>query len=205
MKSTDFLGMVCAIALTASAYAADASKLKTEPVKSTPIAADLDAGKKLYQRWCAQCHGDEGKGDGPAAEFVYPRPRDFTLAIFKVRTTPSGQLPTDHDLFHIISEGLPGTSMPAWKKFIPENERWQLVHYVKTFDSLGLFKEEPAKEQVVIDAPPKMTPELIAKGKDLYQQKKCGQCPPASPNDNLRTSAAGVHEPRRPSNPSPHR
>ncbi|MDP2810134.1 MAG: c-type cytochrome [Rhodocyclaceae bacterium] len=179
MKSTDFLGMVCALAFCANALAAPANnapKLKTEPVKPTPVAADLAAGKKLYQRWCAQCHGDEGKGDGPAADLVYPRPRDFTLAIFKVRTTPSGQLPTDHDLFHIISEGLPGTSMPAWKKFIPENERWQLVHYVKTFDSLGLFKEEPAKEQVVIDASPKMTPELIAKGKELYHQKKCWQC-----------------------------
>jgi DMSO reductase family type II enzyme heme b subunit len=158
------------------ALAADAPKLKTEPVKATPVAADAEAGKRLYQRWCTQCHGDEGKGDGPAADFVYPRPRDFTLAMFKVRRTPSGQLPTDHDLFNIISKGLPGTSMPAWEKFIAENERWQLVHHVKTFDSLGLFKEEPAKEQVLIDAAPKLTPELVAKGKELYQQKKCWQC-----------------------------
>jgi len=162
--------------LAAPAFAADAPKFKTEPVKPTPVAADLEAGKKLYGRWCAQCHGDEGKGDGPAADFVYPRPRDFTLAMFKVRTTPSGALPTDHDLFNIIGKGLPGTSMPAWEKFIPENDRWQLVHYVKTFDSLGLFKEEPVKEQVVIDAPPKVTPELTAKGKALYEQKKCWQC-----------------------------
>lgn len=179
MKSTDFpaaLAALLALATPWPAVAADAPTVKTEPVKPTPVAADLDAGKKLYQRYCSQCHGDEGKGDGPAAEFVYPRPRDFTLAIFKVRTTLSGQLPTDHDLFHIISEGLPGTSMPAWKKYLAENDRWQLVHYVKTFDSLGLFKEEPAKEQVVIDAAPKMTPELIAKGKELYQQKKCWQC-----------------------------
>jgi DMSO reductase family type II enzyme heme b subunit len=176
MTSIDLRVLALAACLAAPAFAADAPKVKTEPVKATPVAADIEAGKKLYSRWCAQCHGDEGKGDGPAADFVYPRPRDFTLAMFKVRKTPSGALPTDHDLFNIISEGLPGTSMPAWKKFIPENERWQLVHYVKTFDSLGLFKEEPAKEQVVIDAPPKMTPELVAKGKELYQQKKCWQC-----------------------------
>ncbi|MBA3904770.1 MAG: hypothetical protein C0522_14045, partial [Rhodocyclaceae bacterium] len=168
--------LLFAALFSCGAFAADAPKVKMEPVKATPVAADLEVGKKLYQRWCTQCHGDEGKGDGPAAEFVYPRPRDFTLAMFKVRKTPSGQLPTDHDLFNIISEGLPGTSMPAWKKFIPENDRWQLAHYVKTFDSLGLFKEEPAKEQVVIDTPPKMTPELVAKGKELYQQKKCWQC-----------------------------
>jgi DMSO reductase family type II enzyme heme b subunit len=162
--------------LAAAAQGAAAPALKLEPVAPTPVAADLEAGKKLYTRWCAQCHGDEGRGDGPAADFVYPRPRDFTLAIYKVRRTPSGALPTDHDLFHIISEGLPGTSMPAWKRFIPEADRWQLVHHVKTFDSLGLFKDEAPKEQIVIDAPPKLTPELIARGKQVYHDKKCWQC-----------------------------
>lgn len=178
MKSTDLSRLLfgAALAVMAAGAAADAPKVKTEPVEPTPVAADLDAGRKLYQRWCVQCHGEEGKGDGPAADFVYPRPRNFTLALFKVRTTPSGQLPTDHDLFNIISKGLPGTSMPAWEKFIPEADRWQLAHYVKTFDELGLFKEEPAKEQVAIDAPPKLTPELVARGKDIYQQKKCWQC-----------------------------
>ncbi len=165
-----------ALLLTTSVLAANAPKVKMEPVKATPVAADLEAGKKLYQRWCTQCHGDEGKGDGPAAEFVYPRPRDFTLALYKVRRTLSGQLPTDHDIFNTISEGLPGTSMPAWKKFISENDRWQLTYYVKTFDSLGLFKDEAPKEQLAIDAPPKVTPELIAKGKELYRSKKCWEC-----------------------------
>jgi DMSO reductase family type II enzyme heme b subunit len=192
MRSTKLIALALTALLASSSFAQDA-KVKREPVKPTPVAADLEAGKKLYQRWCTQCHGDEGKGDGPAADFVYPRPRNFTLAIFKVRTTPSGQLPTDHDLFNIISKGLPGTSMPAWEKFIPEKDRWQLAHYVKTFDELGLFKEEPAKEQVVIDAPPKMTSELIAKGKDLYQQKKCWQCHgPQGRGDGV--SAAGMKD-----------
>ncbi|MBI4740340.1 MAG: c-type cytochrome [Betaproteobacteria bacterium] len=187
------IAFVAALGAGSPAASADAPKVKTGPVKPTPVAADLEAGKKLYRRYCTQCHGDEGKGDGPAADFIYPRPRNFTTAIFKVRTTLSGQLPTDHDLFHIISEGLPGTSMPAWKKFIPENDRWQLVHYVKTFDELGLFKEEPAKEQVVVDAAPKMTAELVAKGKDLYQQKKCWQCHgPQGRGDGV--SAAGMKD-----------
>lgn len=164
------------LALSGLALGAGAPGLKMEPVQPTPVAADPEAGRKLYSRWCAQCHGDEGKGDGPAADFVYPRPRDFTLAIYKVRRTPSGALPTDHDLFNIISEGLPGTSMPAWKRFIPEADRWQLVHHVKTFDSLGLFKDEAPKQQVAIDAPPSVTPELLARGRQLYQDKKCWQC-----------------------------
>ena len=178
---TSIKQLVAALALLAActAHAVDAPKpqaLQFEAVKPTPVAADPVLGRQLYQRYCTQCHGDEGKGDGPAADFVYPRPRDFTLAIFKVRSTPSGQLPTDHDLFRVISEGLPGTSMPAWKKYLSETERWQLAHYVKTFDSLGLFKEEAPKQQVSIGEPPKLTPELIAQGKEIYQAKKCWQC-----------------------------
>ncbi len=155
---------------------AQAETLKLEPVKPTPVAANPEAGKKLYERWCTQCHGLEGKGDGPAADFVYPRPRDFTLALYKVRTTPSGQLPTDHDLFKVISVGLPGTSMPAWEKFISEEDRWQLVHHLKTFDELGLFKEEAPREQLVVTGAPKVDDALIAHGKQVYQDKKCGKC-----------------------------
>ncbi|MDP2751387.1 MAG: c-type cytochrome [Rhodocyclaceae bacterium] len=188
MRATNVLLLL--VLLTSSAFAVD---VKMEPVKPTPVTANTQLGKKLYDRYCSQCHGNEGKGDGPAAEFVYPRPRDFTMAIFKVRTTLSGQLPTDHDLFHLISEGLPGTSMPAWKKFLTVNERWQLVHHVKTFDSLGLFKEEPVKEQVVIDTAPKMTDALIAKGAGLYQQKKCGQCH-GSQGRGDGASAAGMKD-----------
>ncbi|MDP1904735.1 MAG: c-type cytochrome [Pseudomonadota bacterium] len=162
--------------LALAGLAAQAAELKLEPVKPTPVAANPEAGKKLYARWCAQCHGLEGKGDGPAAEFVYPRPRDFTLALYKVRTTPSGQLPTDHDLFKAISVGLPGTSMPAWEKFIGEEDRWQLVHHLKTFDSLGLFKEEAPKQQLVVSGAPKVDDALIAHGKQVYQDKKCGKC-----------------------------
>lgn len=172
-----FLGPgLAALALLVAPAAPGAGKVNLEPVKATPVAANPDLGRQLYERYCAQCHGAEGKGDGPAADFVYPRPRDFTLALFKVRSTLSGQLPTDHDLFKVISKGLPGTSMLAWEKYLKEEERWQLVHYVKTLDSLGLFKEEPPKEQVAVSAAPRVTDELIARGKQVYQDKKCWQC-----------------------------
>jgi len=150
--------------------------LKMEPVKATPAREDRSAGKALYARYCTQCHGDEGKGNGPAADFVYPRPRDFTLALYKVRSTLSGQLPTDHDLFKVISEGLPGTSMPAWSKVLSDNDRWQLVHYVKTFDSLDLFKTEAPGQRIAVGSPPQLSAELIARGKELYQSKKCWEC-----------------------------
>ncbi|MBM3558036.1 MAG: cytochrome c, partial [Alphaproteobacteria bacterium] len=146
------------VALLLLASSAALANVATEPVKPTPVAAVPEQGQQLYRRHCEQCHGAEGKGDGPAADLVYPRPRDFTLALFKVRTTLSGQVPTDHDLFRVISEGMPGTSMPAWKKVLSETERWQLVHHVKTFDDIGVFVDEPAKEQVALGAPPKATP-----------------------------------------------
>lgn len=147
-----------------------------EPVPPTPVAAQKEAGQKLYLTHCSQCHGQTGAGDGPAAERVYPRPRDFTLALFKIRSTPSGQIPTDHDLFHVISEGLPGTTMPAWKKVLSEEERWQLVHHVKTFDTMGIFVEEPATQRILIGQPPPVTGEMVQKGKKLYETKKCWQC-----------------------------
>jgi DMSO reductase family type II enzyme heme b subunit len=170
------LAAVAATLAAVHAYAAPPAGLKTEPVKPTPVAAEPAAGKALYERYCVQCHGAEGKGDGPAADFVYPRPRDFTLGVYKVRSTPSGQLPTDHDLFRVISEGLPGTSMPAWKKFIGEAERWQLVHHLKTLETLGLFKDEAPKEQVSVASAPEITPALVARGKTVYREKKCWQC-----------------------------
>jgi len=174
-KSLNQILTALAFSITCGGVAA-ADKVTTEPVKPTPVAANPELGKKLYDKNCAQCHGAEGKGDGPAADFVYPRPRDFSLALFKVRTTLSGQLPTDHDLFKAISKGLPGTSMPAWEKFLSDEERWQLVHHVKTLDTMGLFKEEPPKEQVVISNPPKVTGELVKHGAQVFQDKKCWQC-----------------------------
>lgn len=176
MTSIDRALLMAALAFGIGVSHAAAPKVKTEPVKATPVAADEKAGKALYDKHCTQCHGDEGKGDGPAADLVYPRPRDFTLGMYKVRSTLSGELPTDHDLFKAISEGLPGTSMPAWKRFLSEFERWQLAHYVKRFEALDLFKDEPVKEQIAIGDPPKMTPELVARGKLVYEQKKCAQC-----------------------------
>lgn len=165
-----------AVAMWLAPAAAGKERVRTEPARPVPVAPDTVLGKRLYDERCAQCHGVQGKGDGPAADFVYPRPRDFTLALFKVRSTLSGQVPTDDDLFRVISEGLPGTSMPAWNRLLTENERWQLVHYVKTFDEIGAFKDDPAKEQIVTRNAPKVTPELVKRGEAIYEAKKCWQC-----------------------------
>ncbi len=98
-------------------------------------AQDTTAGKRVYGKWCAGCHGDTGAGDGPAARFMLPRPRNFTGAVYKIRTTASGQLPTDADLRHAIDGGLPGSAMPAWQGRLSETERRDVTAYLKTFSA----------------------------------------------------------------------
>ena len=66
-------------------------------------AQDTSAGKQVYSKWCAGCHGDNGAGDGLGARHMIPPPRDFTGAIYQIRSTPSGQLPTDADLLRSIT------------------------------------------------------------------------------------------------------
>ncbi len=92
--------------------------IPTNPRESTP--EDVAAGKLLYEANCTQCHGAEGDGQGAMAELLDPRPRDFRRAIYKIRRTPQGELPTDEDLFRIIGDGMSGTSMPAWRDLLSE-------------------------------------------------------------------------------------
>ena len=99
------------------------------------FAQDTTKGKVVYVKWCAGCHGDTGAGDGPAAATMLPRPRNFTGAVYKVRTTASGQLPTDADLMRAIDDGLPGSAMPAWKGRLSDAERRDVMAYLKTFSS----------------------------------------------------------------------
>src|SRR2546427_8166730 len=87
------------------------------------VIQDTTAGKVVYTKWCAGCHGDNGAGDGVGAHRMIPPPRDFTGAIYQIRTTASGQLPTDADLLRAIDEGLAGSAMPAWKGRLSDAER----------------------------------------------------------------------------------
>jgi Cytochrome C oxidase, cbb3-type, subunit III len=79
--------------------------------------AQHGTGRTLYLKYCSQCHGEKGDGEGYAAIHLYPRPRNFTTGKFKIRTTPNGALPTHQDLVNIIRRGMPYTSMPAWSIF----------------------------------------------------------------------------------------
>ena len=139
--------------------------------KQAPEASE--AGKALYEDKCAHCHGIEGAGDGSAAENLLPRPRDFTRGLYKIRSTESGQLPTDQDLFDIISNGMPGSSMPAWGEILTEDEQWQLVAHIKTFYD-GFEDASPRLIDVSGKVP--YSEESVAKGEEFYTNLGCVDC-----------------------------
>ena len=138
----------------------------------TKVVAAVD-GKEVYKKYCVSCHGEEGRGDGPVAEFVFPKPRDFTLGAYKIRTTPSGSLPTDDDIRHAIFYGMPGTSMIPWDLLEPE-EIDALIPVLKGFSEA--FQYRQPKEPVSIGMEPRMTTMTIAKGKKIYEEKECWKC-----------------------------
>lgn len=139
-----------------------------------PLNGEAQRGKGLYRRYCIGCHGEQGDGRGENAPHVDPRPRDFTIGTFKCRSTPSGSIPLDSDLFDTIERGLYGTAMPPWLP-LTRQQRADLVAYVKSFSPR--FVEEKSGTALEI---PKETPsdqDSIARGRELYQTAmKCSQC-----------------------------
>ena len=135
--------------------------------------AATTAGEKIYLESCAACHGQKGDGKGPEANRLKTKPRDFTGGIYKFRSTPSGSLPLDEDIFQTISRGVRTTSMLA-QLHLSEKERWAVTEYLKTFSER--FKAEKIPEAVAIPASPSPNAELIAFGKRMYIDAGCNQC-----------------------------
>lgn len=140
-----------------------------------PAAAqDTTAGQAVYVRWCAGCHGVDGDGQGPASGYMLPRPRDFTAALYQIRTTGSGELPTDDDILRVINRGIPGTTMPGWSDVLTQQERNELVPYLKTFSRF--FTSLGAPTALDLGSPPRADEAAIAEGAEFYQSIECWQC-----------------------------
>lgn len=142
--------------------------------KPKPTKELLELGKRIYKERCAICHGEKGDAKGEVANLLYPAPRDLTLAVFKIRSTPTGSLPANEDLFRTVSEGMAGTVMFPFKNDLSEKERWAVVYFIKTFSER--WKEEKPEKPVSIGAPPPKTEELLALGEKVYKDLKCWEC-----------------------------
>ena len=136
--------------------------------------AQREAGKPLYVKYCSQCHGEKGDGEGYAAPHLRPRPRNFTTGKFKVRTTGSGALPTHQDLVNIIRRGMPYTSMPAWPN-LSDEEVSNIAYYITTF-SPDFSNPESVPKAVDLPRAPNSTKETIEAGKKLYEETGCVRC-----------------------------
>ncbi|RMF88432.1 MAG: hypothetical protein D6736_10530 [Nitrospinota bacterium] len=104
------------------------------------------------------------------ADYLDPRPRDFTLGSYKLRTTESGEPPLDEDLFQTISRGIPGTAMQGFASILSPEERWQVIYFLKSF-AADLFEEPPVRAE--IGPEPQVS---VEKGKEVYQRAKCWEC-----------------------------
>ena len=155
--------LVCAVTISVRVAAQDVG-----------TDAQRESGKQLYMKFCAQCHGEKGDGEGYATPHLFPRPRDFTTAKFKVRSTPTGALPTHQDLVNIIRRGMPYTSMPAWPT-LSDQEVSDVAHFIKTF-SADFANAGSVPQPVELPSAPKISNESIELGKKLYVETGCVKC-----------------------------
>jgi cbb3-type cytochrome c oxidase subunit III len=111
---------------------------------STPVLAgakgDPLVGRKLYMTHCYTCHGVTGRGDGPAATRLEPKPRNLTDDAYMSRKS-------DQDLYNVISGGSPAlhrfSGMPDWKTMFYPERIWDLVAYLRTLHRPQASKEQP--------------------------------------------------------------
>ncbi len=160
-------------------------------------------GEALYRMRCAVCHGEQGQGDGVAAERMYPKPRDFSLGLFKYKSTPGALPASDQDLFDAIKHGLAGTSMPAWKSLLDDDQIRSLIPVIKRFDLTSTWAPEDADDEdfdddgrylkddfiAIAEREPTegrepYTPESIARGREVFL-KACKECHGSEARGNI--------------------
>ncbi len=151
------------------------SALFTSPPATFADPGSVENGKKVFMERCFQCHGPEGKGDGPASTYLPRKPRNFTLGIYKIKTSkPESYLVRDEDLFNTISKGLVASGMPPWENILTVQERWDLVAYIKSLSDF--FDGEPNPAQLDLTGKPPFTPDAVEKGRKAYMRLKCHEC-----------------------------
>ena len=147
-------------------------------------AEKIEAGKRVYFTKCVWCHGVNGAGDGPAADRLWPRPRNFNSGTFKIRQTASGELPLiDVDLLQTVTHGLPGSAMPSWEGILSEDQRRDVLAFVTSelvvdrswqddeFEELHILELDKLTAQAV-----PISAESIKRGSELVVENKCIEC-----------------------------
>ncbi len=141
-----------------------------------PPGADLNAeasvGARVFAEHCAVCHGPDGRGNGPAAPSMFPRPRDFTSASFKYKSTAADEPPTDDDLLRTVRDGLHASAMPYFAGLLSAEELNAVVEEVKSFSAAFSRPGRP----IEISPPIPSSPESVDRGKLLFSEQGCASC-----------------------------
>lgn len=168
---------VAALALAATSQAQITSYEEKDRLNTDShigkVAGHAKSAAADYRRYCVGCHGDLGDGNGENAQWLDPKPRDFTLGIFKCRSTPTGTLPTDQDLYDTIGRGLDRSNMPIWNA-LSKQQRVDLVAWVKHFSPR--FQKEKPGTPIEIPAEPEVTPDRVKAGQDVFARVQCWKC-----------------------------
>jgi mono/diheme cytochrome c family protein len=171
------VGVAVVFALSAGSWAQETEYTESQRLGMEShigkLTGHAKAGAPLYQRFCIGCHGVLGDGEGENAQWIDPKPRNFTLATFRCRSTPTGTLPTDQDLYDTIGRGLVNSNMPHWLP-LTNQDRADLVAYVKHFSPK--WQTEKPGTPIEIPAEPAVTADRIKAGQALFQKLECWKC-----------------------------
>ncbi len=184
-----------AVAAVTSKGAVDESAV----VASVPVlTAAVSRADQLYAQHCEACHGENGDGNGMAAPFLFPKPRNFQAGHFRLVST-TNSVPSTEDLVGVLTRGMPGSSMPPWPQLSQEDARLLADHVMQfRVDAIremerklaAEFDEEVDEEEVnelVADltvpgaavevAPiPDSSPESVDRGRELFLKVGCAGC-----------------------------
>jgi len=159
-------------------FAQPRSRWRPDPAEFASIAwppgvdakPELPLGQRIFLQRCQTCHGPDGRGNGPAAPSMSPRPRDFTSGQFKYVSTPPGVPAADADLIRTVRDGLQASAMPYFGDLLSEEEVRAVVAFLR---SLG----PRAAPATPLPVPPRMPANAasVERGKTLYGQS-CAAC-----------------------------
>lgn len=132
-------------------------------------------GRRLFEKFCATCHGQGGEGNGPSSRFTTTPPRDFTRGTYRFRMTPAGIPPSEDDLIRTISLGVRGTHMPAWRGALTRSQIATLARYLMTLSD-AFWTEAAPQPPLDIPAEPAYDVRSVERGKALFAKMSCATC-----------------------------